>query len=121
MPLGVGLLAIALGTAAGWDRTLNAFLVSPPPFVRVVLGVAAALLGLVLIARSADRTGEAVGPAEMVRSIRIVFLAVASFAAAAGWFLASPLPIVAGLVIAGVDVLETSFLLLVTAVRAGRT
>lgn len=116
-PLGIGLVAIVVGTAAGWDRALNQFLVSPPPFIRVVLGVAAALLGLVLIGRSADRTSGSVGPADMVRSIRIVFLAVAAFSAAAGWFLASPLPIVAALIIAGVDILETSFLLLVTAVR----
>jgi hypothetical protein len=42
---------------------------------------------------------------------------VAAFAAAASWAFGSALPIVAALVIAGVDVLETSLLLLVTAVR----
>ncbi|MBA2254775.1 MAG: hypothetical protein H0W07_06655 [Chloroflexi bacterium] len=118
LPMALGLLAITIGTVAGWDRALNELLVSPPPFIRVLLGTAAGLLGLVLVARASERLGEASGPATLVRSVRIVFLAVAAFAAAAGWFLASPLPIIAGLVIAGIDVLETSFLLLVTAVRA---
>ena len=53
----------------------------------------------------------------MVRGIRLSFLAVAAFAAAAGWVLAHPLPIVVALIIAGVDVIETSFLLLVVTVR----
>ena len=47
----------------------------------------------------------------MVRGVRLVFLAAASFTAAAGWLLAEPLPLVIALVIAGVDVVETSFLL----------
>ena len=46
-----------------------------------------------------------------------VFLAVAAFAAAGGWLVGHPLPFIVALVIAGVDVLETSFLLLVVAVR----
>ena len=49
--------------------------------------------------------------------MRYVFLAVAAFAAAAGWLIGHPLPFVVALVIAGVDVLETTFLLLVVAVR----
>ena len=117
LPLAAGLLLLAVGTLAGWDRALHELLVSPPPFVRVVLGTAAGLLGLVLVSRAAERIGHDAGPAALVRSVRIVFLAVAAFSASAGWFLASPLPIVAGLVIAGIDVLETSFLLLVTAAR----
>ncbi len=119
-PLALGLLAIAVGTLAGWDRALNELLVSPPPFIRVVLGTAGGLLGLVLVARASEQLGDGRGPAGLVRSIRIIFLAVAAFAAAAGWFLASPLPIIAALIIAGIDVLETSFLLLVTAVRGDR-
>ena len=38
---------------------------------------------------------------------------VAAFAAAAGWALAHPLPLIIAAVIAGIDVIETSFLLLV--------
>ena len=48
-----------------------------------------------------------------MRGVRLVFLAVAAFAAAAGWALASPLPLIVAVVIAGIDVIETSFLLLV--------
>jgi hypothetical protein len=56
----------------------------------------------------------------MVRGVRLVFLAAASFTAAAGWLLAEPLPLVIALVIAGVDVVETSFLLLVATARRPR-
>ena len=45
--------------------------------------------------------------------MRLAFLAVAAFAAAAGWLLGSPLPLIVALVIAGIDVVETSFMLLV--------
>ena len=53
----------------------------------------------------------------LIRAVRLAFLAVAAFAAAAGWALAHPLPLVVAAVIAGIDVVETSFLLLVV----GRT
>jgi hypothetical protein len=53
----------------------------------------------------------------MLRGIRFVFLAAAAFAAGAGWLVSDPLPIVIGLVIAAVDLAETSFLLLVAAGR----
>ena len=49
--------------------------------------------------------------------MRLVFLAVAAFAAAIGWLVGHPLPFIVALVIAGVDILETSFLLLVVALR----
>ena len=55
--------------------------------------------------------------AGLVRGIRLVFLAVAAFAAAIGWLVGHPLPFIVALVIAGVDILETSFLLLVVALR----
>jgi hypothetical protein len=56
----------------------------------------------------------------MIRGVRLVFLAVAAFAAASAWLLGHPLPLVIALVIAGVDVLETSFLLLVVSLRTRR-
>jgi hypothetical protein len=56
----------------------------------------------------------------MIRGVRLVFLAVAAFAAASGWLLGHPLPLVVALVIAGVDVLETSFLLIVVGLRTRR-
>ena len=46
-----------------------------------------------------------------------VFLAIAAFSAAAGWLIGHPLPLIVALVIAGVDILETTFLLFVIAVR----
>jgi hypothetical protein len=54
----------------------------------------------------------------MIRGVRLVFLAVAAFAAGASWLVGHPLRIVVALVIAGVDVLETSFLLLVVTIRS---
>jgi hypothetical protein len=42
-----------------------------------------------------------------------------SWVSCAGWFLGSALPIVVALVIAGIDVIETTVLLLVTQVRGG--
>jgi hypothetical protein len=55
--------------------------------------------------------------AALIRGVRFIFLAAAAFAAGAGWLLGHPLPFVIALVIAGVDVLETSLLLLVVAIR----
>ena len=51
----------------------------------------------------------------LVRGVRLVFLAVAAAAAGAAWALGNALPLVIALVIAGIDVVETSFLLLVVA------
>ena len=59
---------------------------------------------------SARRDGH---PRASIRGVRLAFLAVAAFAAAAGWALGSPLPLIVALVIAGIDVVETSFMLLV--------
>jgi lysylphosphatidylglycerol synthetase-like protein (DUF2156 family) len=119
--LGLGLLALVAGTAAGWNETVNALLVSPPLAIRVLLGTAAAILGVALVLQATNRLNASREPADLVRAVRIVFLAVAAFAAAAGWLIGSALPIIAALVIAGVDVIETTFLLLVGAVRRGRT
>jgi len=51
----------------------------------------------------------------LIRGVRLVFLALAAGAAGVGWVLADALPLIVALVIAGIDVLETSFLLLVVA------
>jgi hypothetical protein len=115
--LALGCLALLAATAAGWSDAVNAILVSPPPVVRFLLGTTAALVGIVLVLRSADRLSTSTDPPDLVRAVRIVFLAVAAFAAAGGWLVGSPVPIVAALVIAGVDVVETTFLLLVSASR----
>ena len=55
--------------------------------------------------------------AQLVRGVRYVFLAVAAMSAAAGWLVGHPLPFIVALIIAGVDILETTFLLLVVALR----
>jgi len=112
-----GLGAVVLAMLAGRSDLLSTLL-QPPAAARLLLGGAAALIGVVLLFRAASRMGEARGDARaLIRSVRLVFLAVAAFAAAVGWFLGSALPIVVALVIGGVDVLETTLLLVVTAAR----
>ena len=127
-----GAAAIAGGTALGWDPTALASVVTPPPLIRAALVGGSAALGVVLLIAALGRLA---GPppddlapprsagerdiAGMIRGVRLVFLAVAAFAAASGWLLGHPLPLVVALVIAGVDVLETSFLLIVVALRSG--
>ncbi len=127
VPLFLGLGALALGTAAGRDPAYLQAIVTPPTLIRAALVGAAVLLGLWLLGQAIERigrAGSARGPADgvdiavMLRGIRLVFLAVAAFAAAGGWLLAAPLPLVIAAVIAGVDVIETSFLLLVLAAKA---
>ncbi|MEA2623944.1 MAG: hypothetical protein QOH61_2854 [Chloroflexota bacterium] len=111
-----GAIAIVLPMAAGRSDLLSALL-SPPLAARVLLGLAAAIVGVVLVLRSAERVGSNRDARSLVRAVRLVFLAVGAFAAAAGWLLGSPVPIVAALVIAGVNLLETSFVLMVMAVQ----
>ncbi len=119
-PLVLGLAALAAGTAFGWNAGLVDAIVSPPPIVRAALVAAAVVAGGWLLATGLGRIGaSSPEPAStrdlpaMVRGIRLVFLGVAALAAAVGWVIGHPLPIVIALVIAGIDVIETSFLLLV--------
>lgn len=132
-----GAAAIAAGTALGWDATALASVVTPPPAIRAILVGGSFALGIVLllsavqrlsgfadepqdptITEPADIEGRDIGA--MIRGVRLVFLAVAAFAATSGWALGHPLPLVVALVIAGVDVLETSFLLVVVGLRHRR-
>jgi hypothetical protein len=74
---------------------------------------------MVLLARSVERmaasgTDDVPG---LIRGVRLSFLGVAAVAAAAGWMLGHPLPLIVAAVIAGIDVIETSFLLLVVGRR----
>lgn len=123
-PLMIGLAILALGTAFGWNAALVEAVVTPPPIVRAALVAISLVAGFLLVARAIERLTRSGGPdasvrdvAGMLRGIRLVFLAVAAFSAAAGWLLGHPLPIVLALVIAAVDIIETSFLLLVVTVR----
>jgi hypothetical protein len=117
--LALGALAVAGATLVGWNEGLLDAVVTPPALLRAALVGGSVTLGLVLLTRSVGRlakAGEHDVPG-LIRAVRLAFLAVAAFAAAAGWALAHPLPIVVAGVIAGIDVIETSFLLVVVGRR----
>jgi hypothetical protein len=129
----VGALAIAGGTALGWAPDELSAVVTPPPYLRAALVGLSVAIGLVLLLGALNRlagdeddrgrAGAGAMPRDigaMIRGVRFVFLAVAAFAAASGWLLGHPLPLVVALVIAGVDILETSFLLIVVGLRTRR-
>jgi hypothetical protein len=127
--LGLGLLAVAAATLAGRDASWLAGLATPPAVVRAALVGLAVAIGTLLLVRAVirlggldevpggvPRTGAATSEPDvrgMIRGVRLAFLALAAFAAAAGWLVAHPLPLIVAAVIAGIDVIETSFLLLV--------
>ena len=113
--VGLGILAVVAATVVGWNGAWLDAVVTPPPIVRAALVGGAVALGVLLLARSVGRMSEA-GTQDvpgLIRAVRLAFLAVAAFAAAAGWVVAHPLPLIVAAVIAGIDVIETSFLLLV--------
>ena len=115
LALALGALAVVGATAVGWNEGMLDALVTPPLLLRAGLVGGSVALGAVLLARSVTRLAEASErdvPA-LIRAVRLAFLAVAAFAAAAGWAIGHPLPLIIAAVIAGIDVLETSFLLLV--------
>jgi hypothetical protein len=122
----VGGIAVIVGaTLAGEGGALEA-IVSPPPIVRAALVGTMTVLGLALGRRAFARIAESgategglrgADPVALLRGIRLVFLSLAAVAAAAGWLLASPLPLVVAGIVAAVDVVETSFLLLVVGPR----
>jgi hypothetical protein len=132
-----GVAAVLIAMVAGVAPDLLAIIAGPPPIVRAGLAGLALVVGGRLLIAAVRKIDGAVrrGPADVagliaeagriadadlgaiVRGVRLVFLAAASLTAAAGWLLAEPLPLVIALVIAGVDVVETSFLLLVAARR----
>jgi hypothetical protein len=128
-----GIAAVVVAMLAGVAPGLLQLVAQPPPIVRAVLAGGAIVVGGRLVLSAARRINASMqreaAPATrisdadvgaMVHGVRLVFLAAAAFTAAAGWILGEPLPLAIALVIAGVDVVETSFLLLVaTARRAG--
>ena len=126
-----GALAMAAGTALGWNADALSAVVTPPGYLRAALVGLSVGIGIVLLLGALNRLAgddDEAGRARagetprdigsMIRGVRLVFLAVAAFAAASGWLLGHPLPLVVALVIAGVDVLETSFLLIVVNLRS---
>jgi hypothetical protein len=117
--LTLGALAVAVATIVGWNEGLLDTLVTPPPILRATLVGGAVTLGIVLLTRSVGRLADA-GEHDvpgLIRAVRLAFLAVAALAAAAGWAIGHPLPLIVAAVIAGIDVIETSFLLLIVGRR----
>jgi hypothetical protein len=117
-----GVAALVVGTAMGWDATFVDAVVTPPPLVRAALVAGAVLFAGWALARGIRRISEGRdpatgGPAALIRGVRFVFLALAGLSAAAGWLLGHPLPLIVALVIAAIDVIETTFLLLVLGTR----
>ena len=123
-----GVVAVGVAMVTGLAPDFVATIATPPPLVRAGLAGFAIVLGGRLLFSAVRRIDASVrrepgGPGDLsdadlgtlVRGVRLVFLAAASFTAAVGWILGEPLPLVIALVIAGVDVVETSFLLLVAA------
>ena len=118
LAIGLGLLAVAGATVAGSSAGLLETIVRPPALIRAGLVGGSAALAIVLMSRSVGRlAGGSNDVRGLIRGVRLAFLAVAAGAAGAGWALGHPLPLIVAAVIAGVDVVETSFLLLVV----GRT
>jgi hypothetical protein len=125
--LAFGIVALVGGTVLGWNSGILDAVVAPPALIRAALVGASAVGGLAILLRALRHleTGRGLPSGELgardlamlVRGARYVFLAVAAFSAGAGWLLGHPLPLIVALVIAGVDVLETSFLLLVVTLR----
>ncbi len=124
VPIAIGIAVLVVGTVAGWDGGIITAIATPPIIVRAGLTAVAVVAGLRLLGGAITRI-EASEPTpeayrdlvSLTRGIRLAFLAVAAFAAAVGWFLGSALPLVVAFIIAGVDVVETSFLLVVVATR----
>jgi hypothetical protein len=117
--LTLGALAVVGATIVGWNEGLLDALVTPPPLLRAALVGGSVALGFVLLARSLGQLAEGSerDVPRLIRAVRLAFLAVAAFTAAAGWAIGHPLPLIIAAVIAGIDVLETSFLLLVVGRR----
>ncbi len=110
----LGVLAVAAATWLGSSAGFLDGLVHPPAIVRAALVGGSVAVAVLLLSRSLARMAEGTTDVPgLIRGVRLAFLAVAAAAAAAGWALGSPLPLVVSLVIAGIDVVETSFLLIV--------
>jgi hypothetical protein len=119
--------ALVFGTLHGWNGELLERIATPPALVRAALVGASVVVSLWLLVQAIRRleAARSVPSAQLsgrdlaglIRGVRYVFLAVAALAAGLGWLIGHPLPFVVALIIAGVDILETTFLLLVVAIR----
>jgi hypothetical protein len=134
VPLVVGIVLVGLGSLVGADTRVADAVLRGPIVVRAALTGLVSLLGVWLLvlavtrlAGSDNAQSRPVAPgqtpqrpfADMIRGIRLAFLAVAAFAAASAFLVGHLLPLVVGLIIAGVDVAETALLLLVAGKQRG--
>jgi hypothetical protein len=112
--LGAG--AVLAATLVGANADALEAIVHPPPIARAALVGGSAAITVILLSRGLARLAGGVDDVPgLVRGVRLVFLAVAAVAAGAGWAMGEALPLIVALVIAGIDVVETSFLLIVVA------
>ncbi len=112
--LALGGITVVAATVVGADAATLDAIVRPPPVIRAALVGGSATMAVLLLSRGLARlAGGRDDVPGLIRGVRLVFLAVAAAAAGAGWALGDALPLIVALVIAGIDVVETSFLLLV--------
>jgi hypothetical protein len=112
----LGGVAVVAATVVGANADALEAIVHPPPLIRAALVGVSAAFAVTLLSRGLARlAGGRDDVPGLIRGVRLVFLAVAAVAAGAGWALGDALPLIIALVIAGIDVVETSFLLLVVA------
>ena len=117
----LGVVAVVVGSVLGGTGAVLDAVVTPPIIVRAALVGISTVIAVALLGRALTALGGGDAPdrdmATMIRGVRLAFLAVAAIAAAAGWLVGHPLLLVVALVIAGVDAVETSFLLIVARSR----
>ena len=110
----LGALAVVAATVVGANAAVLDAIVHPPAIIRAALVGGSAGVAVILLSRGLARlAGGGDDVPGLIRGVRLVFLALAAAAAGAGWALGEALPLIVALVIAGIDVVETSFLLLV--------
>ena len=114
--VGIGGLAIVGATLVGSNGATLDAIVHPPPLIRATLVGGSVAIAVILLARGLARVAAGTEDVPgLIRGVRLVFLALAALAAAAGWAIGDALPLIVALIIAGIDVVETSSLLLVVA------
>jgi hypothetical protein len=127
-PLIAGGALVVGGSIAGLQPDVADAVVGGPIVVRAALTALAALLGAWLLVLAVgtlagDGNGEPEATprsfATMIRGIRLAFLAIAAFAAGSAFLVGNLLPLIVGLIIAGIDVAETALLLLVAGAHHG--
>jgi hypothetical protein len=112
--LALGALAVVAATVLGSAAGALDAIVHPPALIRAALVGGSAGLAVILLSRGLTRLAAGAGDVPgLVRGVRLLFLALAAGIAGVGWVVGDPLPLVVALVIAGIDVVETSFLLIV--------